>query len=56
MAVLNQTPFQLPDFAKMAYEKSLVDEESSAEKKKEKSKKRPKGGKKLCSHKPNLRI
>ena len=27
MAVLNQTPFQLPDFAKMAYEKSLVDEE-----------------------------
>lgn len=27
MAVLSQTPFQLPDFAKMAYEKSLVDEE-----------------------------
>ena len=27
MAVLNQTPFQLPDFAKMAYEKSLMDEE-----------------------------
>lgn len=40
MAVLNQTPFQLPDFAKMAYEKSLVDEEKQRrEEEREKQKK-----------------
>ena len=40
MSVLNQTPFQLPDFAKMAYEKSLVDEEKQRrEEEREKQKK-----------------
>lgn len=40
MAVLSQTPFQLPDFAKMAYEKSLMDEEKQRrEEEREKQKK-----------------